>query len=481
MIILNKDILNGKKHIHFIGIGGSGMYPLAQILHAKGYYLTGSDNNETETLEAVRKMGIPVMLGQRAENIEGADLIVHTAAIMSDNPELIAAKASGVPVLERSDLLGLVTSWYDNAICISGTHGKTTTTSMVTQILYTAGIDLSAFIGGKLPCIGGSGISGKSDIMTCEACEFVDTFLKLYPDISVMLNIDADHLDYFGTVENIIKSFHKFGENTSKAIIYNGDDANTRKAVEGIMGKEMITFGLTDKNDYYPINIRHISGLETHFNIMHNGEDLGEITLHVAGDHNILNATAAVAAAIYVGASFEDCANGLCEFHGAGRRFDKKGEACGITLVDDYAHHPTELTATLKAAMQMPFREVWAVFQPFTYTRTADHLEEFAQSLSIPTHAVLTDIMGGREKNTLPIFTRQLAELIPNAVWFPQDESNPDSCDERKYKNFEEVCDYVCSHAQPGDLVITLGCGDVNKVNKMILDRLREKEEKTCK
>ena len=216
---------------------------------------------------------------------------------MSDNPELIAAKASGVPVLERSDLLGLVTSWYDNAICISGTHGKTTTTSMVTQILYTAGIDLSAFIGGKLPCIGGSGISGKSDIMTCEACEFVDTFLKLYPDISVMLNIDADHLDYFGTVENIIKSFHKFGENTSKAIIYNGDDANTRKAVEGIMGKEMITFGLTDKNDYYPINIRHISGLETHFNIMHNGEDLGEITLHVAGDHNILNATAAVCSA----------------------------------------------------------------------------------------------------------------------------------------------------------------------------------------
>ena len=212
MVIMNLNILNGKKHIHFIGIGGSGMYPLAQILHSWGYYLTGSDNNETETLEAVRKLGIPVMLGQRAENIAGADLIVHTAAIMADNPELIAARASGVPVLERSELLGIVTSKYDNAICICGTHGKTTTTSMAAQILFTAGVDLSAFIGGKLPCIGGSGIAGKSDIMVCESCEFVDTFLKLYPDVAVILNVDADHLDYFGTLENVIKSFHKFAE-----------------------------------------------------------------------------------------------------------------------------------------------------------------------------------------------------------------------------------------------------------------------------
>ena len=235
-------------------------------------------------------MGIPVYLGQRAENIEGADLIVHTAAIMADNPELIAAKASGVPVLERSELLGIVTSWYDNAICVAGTHGKTTTTSMVTQILFTAGVDLSAFIGGKLPCIHGSGRSGSSDIMTCEACEFVDTFLKLYPDIAVLLNIDADHLDYFGTVENIIKSFHKFAQLTSKAVIYNGSDANTCKAMEGITGKECITFGKTADCDYYPANIRHVSGLETHFQLMHRGKELGEIVLHVAGEHNVLNA-----------------------------------------------------------------------------------------------------------------------------------------------------------------------------------------------
>lgn len=465
-------ILDNKKHIHFIGIGGSGMYPLAQILHSRGYYLTGSDNNETETLQAVRSMGIPVYMGQCAENIEGADLIVHTAAIMADNPELIAAKASGVPVLERSELLGIVTSWYDNAICVSGTHGKTTTTSMITQILFTAGVDLSAYIGGKLPCIHGSGKSGTSDIMTCESCEFVDTFLKLFPDIAVLLNIDADHLDYFGTVENIIKSFHKFAENTSKVVIYNGSDANTCKSVEGITGKEMITYGIDATCDYYPAEITHVSGLETHFHLMHKGEDLGELTLHVAGEHNVLNAVAASAAALYVGTEFADIQKGLEAFRGAGRRFEKKGEVNGITLVDDYAHHPTELTATLKAAMAMPFKKVWAVFQPFTFSRTATHLEEFAESLSIPDVAVLTDIMGSREKNTIPIFTRQLAEKIPGAVWFPQDETNPETTDERKYANFAQVTEYVCDHAQPGDLVITMGCGDINKVNKMILEEL---------
>ena len=475
MIFLNNDILNEKKHIHMIGIGGSGMYPLAQILHAKGYYLTGSDNNETETLQAVRDMGIPVFLGQRAENIEGADLIVHTAAIMADNPELIAAKNSGVPVLERSELLGIVTSWYDNAICVAGTHGKTTATSMVTQILYDAGVDLSAFIGGKLPCIHGSGKSGSSDIMTCEACEFVDTFLKLYPDIAVLLNIDADHLDYFGTVENIIKSFHKFAELTTKAIIYNGSDPNTCKAVADIIGKERISFGITPGCDYFPTEIRHVSGLETHFHLMHKGEDLGEIVLHVAGAHNVLNATAAAAAAMYVGVSFADVAKGLANFHGAGRRFEKKGEVNGITLVDDYAHHPTELAATLKAAMDMPFGEVWAVFQPFTFSRTAMLLDDFAKALSIPDHAVLTDIMGSREKNTYSIFTRQLGEKIPGAVWFPQDESNPETTDERKYHNFDQVVQYVCDHAKPGDLVITLGCGDINKVNKLILEELERR------
>jgi len=473
VIILDINILKGKKHIHFIGIGGSGMYPLAQILHSQGYYLTGSDNNETETLDAVRKMGIPVFVGQRAENIEGADLIVHTAAIMADNPELMAARASGVPVLERADLLGIVTSWYDNAICVSGTHGKTSTTSMITQILYTAGVDLSAYIGGKLPCIGGSGIAGKSDIMVCESCEFEDHFLKFFPDISVILNIDADHLDYFGTLENIIKSFRKFNENTTKCIIINGSDENSMKSLEGISGKEIITFGRDSSCDYYPENVKHENGLLTTYDAMYKGEKLGTVTLHVAGIHNVLNSLAAVAAARYVGVDFQFIQKGLEEFRGAKRRFEKLGFEKGITVVDDYAHHPTELEATLNAAMEMNFNHVWAVFQPFTFSRTKLLLDDFARVLQIPDHAVLTDIMGSREKNTYGIFTRHLAEKIPNCIWFPQDES-AEWTDERKYANFEQICDYVCEHAQEGDLVITLGCGDAYKIAKMILKKLSE-------
>ena len=470
---MDRNILKGKKHIHFIGIGGSGMYPLAQILHSQGYYLTGSDNNETETLDAVRKMGIPVFVGQRAENIEGADLIVHTAAIMADNPELIASKNSGVPVLERSELLGIVTGWYDNAICVSGTHGKTTTTSMLTQILWTAKVDLSAFIGGKLPCIGGSGRAGKSDIMVCEACEFVDTFLKLFPDVAVILNIDEDHLDYFKNLDNIIKSFHKFSELATKALIVNGDDENTLKAIEGIEGKEVITFGLSDKNDFYAQNVTKVSGMETRYTLMHKGATLGEITLHVAGVHNVLNSLAAAASAVYAGVEFEHIAKGLSDFRGAGRRFEHIGTAKGVTIVDDYAHHPTELSVTLSAAMEMGYNKVWAIFQPFTFSRTAILLDEFAEALSIPDVAVLTDIMGSREKNTYDIYTEDLAKKLSNAVYFEQDKT-VEYTDERKYKNFDDVCDYVCENAKEGDLVITLGCGDVYKVAKMIYKKLME-------
>ena len=471
---MNNSILNGKKHIHFIGIGGSGMYPLAQILHSQGYYLTGSDNNETETLEAVRKMGIPVFIGQRAENIQGADLIVHTAAIMEDNPELMAARASGVPVLERADLLGIVTSWYENAVCVTGTHGKTTATSMITQILYTAGVDLSAYIGGKLPCIGGSGIAGKSDTLVCESCEFEDHFLKLSPDIAVILNIDADHLDYFGTLENIMKSFRKFADMTSKVLILNGYDENTMKAMKGI-DKNIITFGKDDSCDFWPADIKHENGLLTTFDAMYKGEKLGQITLHVAGIHNVLNALAAVAVSHFLGIDFAAVQKGLSEFRGAKRRFEKLGFEKGITVVDDYAHHPTELEATLRAAMEMNFNNVWAVFQPFTFSRTKLLLDDFARVLQIPDHAVLTDIMGSREKNTYGIFTRHLAEKIPGCIWFPQDETT-EWTDERKYQNFSQICEYICENAKDGDLVITLGCGDAYKIAKMVLKKLSEED-----
>lgn len=449
------------------------MYPLAQILHAKGYFLTGSDNNETDTLQAIRDMGIEVKpLGQRAENIEGADLIVHTAAIMADNPELIAAKASGVPVLERSELLGIVSSWYDNAVCVSGTHGKTTTTSMLTQVLVEAGLDISAFIGGKLPIIHGSGCAGSSDIFVCESCEFVDTFLKLSPDTAVVLNIDADHLDYFGTVENIIRSFRKFCTMATRSIVYNGDDANTLRAIEGIDGKTMISFGCKAENLYRAVEITHLPGSRTAFTVQKHGETLGSITLQVPGEHNVLNAMAAVAVCDGLGLTFEQIRQGLESFRGAGRRFEIKGIVNGITVADDYAHHPTELTETLKAAREMDYKRVIAVFQPFTFSRTAQHLEAFRDALEIADIAVLTDIMGSREKNTYGIYTRNLAEIMCNAVYFPQDET-AEYTDTRKYQNFDEVCQWVIDNAREGDLVLTMGCGDINKVAKMILERMK--------
>lgn len=444
---VDENLLKTRKHIHFIGIGGSGMFPMVQILHSEGFYITGSDNNETETTKIERKMGIPVTLGQAAENIEGADLIVYTAAIMSDNPELIAAKASGVPCLERSDMLGLLTRRYSKAVCVAGTHGKTTTSAMIAQTLLEGGFDPSAFIGGKVKVLGGSGRAGKSDIFVVEACEFVDTFLKLSNDISVILNIDNDHLDYFGSIENSIKSFRKFASNSTGPVIVNGDDANTMKAVEGL-DKEIITFGWSNKNDYYAADVRFLGGAKSGYTLMHHGKPICEIRLSIPGKHNILNSMACAAVCLYLGMNPEEMAEHIDKFPGAGRRFEILGEVNGVTIADDYAHHPTEIAATLKAAKEMDFHEVWAVFQPFTYSRTALLMDDFVTALSVADHVVMSEIMGSREKNTYNIYTKDLAEKIPGSVWF---------------NTFKEMADYTMSHAKPGDLVITLGCGDVYK------------------
>lgn len=455
---INDPLLAGKKHIHFIGIGGSGMFPIAQILHGQGYYLTGSDNNPSDTLELVKAMGIPVAMGQRAENIEGADLIVHTAAIMADNPELLAAKQSGVPVVERSVMLGILTRCYADAICVCGTHGKTTTSCMITQILLDGGFDPSAVIGGKLPAIGGNGRVGESELMVCEACEFVDTFLKLTPDVAVVLNIDEDHMDYFKTMENLVKSFNRFCSMATRIVIANGDDPEVRLALEGVE-RPVVTFGWTDENDYYPQNITAHRSIRQSFELVRRGENLGTLEIFVPGRHNVLNAVAAAAAAMDAGASFEQVRSGLAAFHGAGRRFEILGEAGGVTVADDYAHHPAEIRATLQAARELDFKRVIAVHQPFTYSRTKTLLNEFAEALPIADVVVLSEIMGSREKNTLQIYSRDLAEKIPGCVWFP---------------TFEEIAEHVCGIARPGDLVITLGCGDVYKAAKLILKGLRE-------
>ncbi|MBR4201614.1 MAG: UDP-N-acetylmuramate--L-alanine ligase [Oscillospiraceae bacterium] len=469
------SILEGKKHIHMIGIGGSGMYPLAQVLHAKGYYLSGSDNNETDTLAAVRALGIPVTLGQAAENIAGADLVVYSAAIAENNPERAAAAASGVEMMERSELLGLVSEWYSDAVCIAGTHGKTTTTSMLAQILFTAGIDLSAVIGGKLPAIGGSGRAGSSEVFVCEACEYVDTFLHLSPDIAVILNIDEDHMEYFKTLENLKASFTKFAQKSSRYVLYNGDDVNSCEAMAAVTGKTMLRFGTGADCEWRVSDISHTAQQTTTFKVWHNGECLGMATLQIPGMHNVINALAAIASAHLVGLNFAQCQAGLLAFHGAKRRFDVHAHCGGITVADDYGHHPAEIAATLKAAKAMPYRRVIAVHQPFTYSRTERLLDDFAAALKIADIVALTDIMGGRETNTRGVFTRMLAEKIPNCIWFPQDETEPEN-DQRKYRNFDDVCDAVCRIAEPGDLIITLGCGDVNKLSKLIADTLQSRE-----
>lgn len=451
-------VLEKVKTIHFIGIGGSGMCPLAEILYSKGYTLQGSDNNESTIVERIRKMGIKVMMGQKAENINGAEMVVYSAAISKENPELKAAIESGVPTFQRAELLGEISRQFRNCVGICGTHGKTTVTSLTVQTMLSAGLDPSAVIGGKLPLTNSYGRVGKTETCVIESCEYQDTFLHMSPDVAVILNIDADHLEYFKTMDNLILSFTKFASSATKAVIYNGDDENTLKAIKDIKGKEMISFGFDKTNDYYAENIEEYKGAFTKFDVMYKGNKLGSVQLSIPGIHNVLNALAAIASSIYSGAEFKDCVKGLQEFKGAGRRFEDLGTYNGIDFIDDYAHHPAELRVTLEAAMKMGYKTVWAVFQPFTYSRTAMHFDEFADVLKIPDRCVMTEIMGSREVNTYDIYTSQLAEKIPNSVWF---------------NTQEEVCDYVLQHAKSGDLVLTMGCGDIYKSAFMMIERLK--------
>ena len=446
------DFLTEKKHIHFIGIGGAGMYPLAQILRAKGFYITGSDNNDTDTLAAVRAMGIPVTLGHSPDNIKGADLIVHTAAIMPDNPELVAALQSGEYVIERSVLLGFISEQFNNGISIAGTHGKTTVTAMVTQILFEAGLDPSAVIGGRLKAIGGNGRVGAMDLFVCEACEYVDTFLKLSQAVSVVLNIDGDHMEYFKTMDNLIASFRKFCEAATDTVVYNGDDENTLDCIKGLE-KNLVSFGFGAHNDYYPDNIV-TEGMNISFDLIKSGKKLTEIHLTLAGRHNILNAVAAAACADYAGAASEQIAFGLKNFRGAGRRFEYLGEVHGAVVVDDYAHHPKEIEVTLNAAKTLGYRRIRAIFQPFTFSRTSMLLNDFAKALSLADEVILTPIMGSREKNTYGISSLDLKNQI-EGCWL--------------FDSFEEIAGFIKETSEPGDLVITLGCGDVYKIAKMLV------------
>ena len=454
------SILENIKRIHFIGIGGSGMCPLAEILHTEGFELSGSDANESDTLQRIRSYNIPVYMGHRAENIEGAELVVYTAAVKADNPELVAANEKGIPCLERSVMLGIVTRRYNRSIAVAGTHGKTTTTAMISQVLIGSGFDPSAIIGGKLNFIGGNSYVGQSDIIVCEACEYVDTFLQLTPYVSVILNIDADHLDYFKTFENIKTSFNKFANQTTKALVFNGDDEDCHEALKDVP-LEKITFGFNEGNDYQGVNIVS-EGMNQSFDLLYKGELLTKVELIVPGRHNIANALAAAATAHYMGATGAEIAENLKKFAGVHRRFEVLGTPCGITVADDFAHHPTELTAVLSSAMNMGFRKVYAVFQPHTYSRTSLLLDDFATALSIPDEVIISEILAVREVNTYGIESRDLGVKIESA---------------KCIDTFEDITQYIKETAQEGDLVLTMGGGNVYMCANMILKALNEREQ----
>lgn len=423
------------------------MCPLAEILHSKGYILTGSDNNESDPLKRIRALGIPVAMGHSADNIGDAELVVYSAAISQDNPELAAAAQAGIPAVERSFLLGAVTRKYEDVIGVCGTHGKTTTTSMITQILYMAGFDPTAVIGGRLPLTGTNGLAGSSSYMVCESCEYVDTFLKLSPDIAVLLNIDNDHMEYFKTIENLVLSFKKFCDMAEKLVVVNGDDARAVEATSAAADRR-ITFGLGAGNKYVAQNIEP-GPIGMDFDVIEDGEKLFHINLPIPGRHNVYNALAAIAVARYAKVPEEQIVTALAAFHGAGRRFELLGEFDGVLLADDYAHHPTELRATLTAAQNMgrPGRVI-AIFQPFTFSRTALLKDEFIDALKIADKVILTPIMGSREKNEFGIHSEDIACGLEDA---------------RVIDTFDGVAQYVKENAAAGDLVITMGGGDIYK------------------
>ena len=446
--------------VHFVGIGGSGMSPLAEILHSQGFTITGSDVNESDNLARMRRLGITVKMPQAAENIGDAELVVYTAAVQADNPELVAATERGIPLMERAKLLGLLSRGFASTVAVAGTHGKTTTSSMVSQILLQAERDPSVFIGGRLPLIDANGRAGDSDIFVCEACEFKDHYLEMTPAISIVLNVDADHLDYFGSLEGVIASFRKFAKQTTQALIVNADDPNTCRAVEGLNHAHIIRFGLSDDCEWQARNPRVVDGAYGCYELYHNGEKLADIRLGVPGQHNILNSLGAAAAAHLCGATGDEIADGLAAFHGAGRRFEFLGTVGGITIVDDYAHHPTEIEATIKAAKAMPYDRVWAIFQPFTFSRTARHLNEFATALSLADEVIVSDILGSRETNEWNVSSEQITEQIDGAHYLA---------------TFDEISRFAAEHAKSGDLILTMGGGDVYKCARMIRSLLENK------
>ena len=449
-----RDYLVPGKRVHLVGIGGVSMCPLAEVLHGKGLQVQGSDMTDSDTVKHLRSLGIPVAIGHNADNLGDCDFVVRTAAVHDSNPEIAGAVARGIPVYERAQAWGALMQHYPNALCVSGTHGKTTTTSMCTHIFMAAQADPTVMIGGTLPLLHSGYRVGHGDTIILESCEYCNSFLSFYPTVAVILNVEEDHLDFFKDLNDIERSFHRFAELVPPAghVIVNADNQGALDSVAGLE-HPVFTFGLDHPADCTAAGLTDVDGAPS-FDIMVHGEKYAHVTLHVYGHHNILNALAAASAAYVLGIPGSAVEEGLASFTGAGRRFEHKGTYHGAQVYDDYAHHPDELHALLTTAKNLGYERVIVAFQPHTYTRTAKLFEHFVEELKLADVAILAEIYAAREQNTLGISSADLCRNIPGSVY----------C-----STLDKVADQLRKIARPGDLILTVGAGDIYRAGEKLL------------
>ncbi|SCI38753.1 MULTISPECIES: UDP-N-acetylmuramate--L-alanine ligase [unclassified Romboutsia] len=449
-------------NIHFIGIGGISMSALAEICLNKGYTVSGSDMNESYLLDKLRGQGANIHVGQCRENISNnIDMVVYTAAIHPENPELIAAKEKNILTMDRAAFLGQVMREYKNPIAVSGTHGKTSTTSMLSTIFEYANLDPTILVGGNLNIIGGNVKIGASDHFITEACEYVDSFLNFNPKISIVLNIEEDHLDYFSGLDEIKASFNKFGKllPPDGYFIINGDDSNTNDILHEVKAN-VIKYGRNTSNDVIIKNINFNDNGYGVFELEYKGKDLGKFELSVPGLHNIYNATAAIMTAFVSDISLDTIRENITLYKGVGRRFETKGYYKDVLVIDDYAHHPTELKATLSAAKKLNKANLWCVFQPHTYTRTKSLLDSFAEAFYSADKVIITDIYAAREDDPGDIHAKDLVEKLYH-----------NNVDAIYISKFEDIVEYLRENLEHNDLVITAGAGTVYQVADLLVEK----------